>query len=134
MEWRWIQNRPRGNVIKMAEQDKRLDKAMNTLAKWRSVYAGWRLGTTSKNDGQYQYTKDLHEQLLLLRAEVSACFFLFLECGLTHEQVQERMIIEFEALSKAHEGKFPGYSADMDGIHMNVLEARDTMRRLGFPP
>lgn len=110
-----------------------LTDAMNKLAKWRSVYAGWRLGTRAKEDGESQYTRDLHEMILLLRAEVSALNFLIIEAGVSRERWEEVMLQEFTMLDKLQEQKFPGMSTSQAGVHMKMPEAAETMKRLGFP-
>lgn len=116
-----------------AANDRLVFEAANKLAKWRSVYAGWRLGTRAKSDGESQYTRDLHEQLLLLRAEVSALTWLVRDLGATHEQVQERMLTEYTELDKLQEQKFPGFRTEQGGVHMQFPDAADTMRSKGFP-
>lgn len=117
-------------------------EALEKLAKWRSVYAGWRLGTRLSNDGESKYTRDLHEQILILRADCSALAFLVRDAlvatgmseAAAHEKLQERMLQEVTELDRLQSLKFPGMSSTPDGISYKLPEARDTMTRLGFAP
>lgn len=107
--------------------------AADRLCKWRTVYAGWRLGTRSKEDGQSQYTRDLHEMLLLLRAEVSALTFAVRELALPEERLFELFLQEYTELDRLQSEKFPGFKSHQYGIDIDVAVARETMSRKGFP-
>jgi hypothetical protein len=52
-------------------------QALNRLAKWRAVLAGWQLGTRPKGDSECDAVRDQRELLLILRAEVNAISALF---------------------------------------------------------
>lgn len=65
----------------MKTLEERLLAALNKLAKWRSVFAGWQLGTRLKEDPECQAVKDHREVTILLRAEVSALLRSFLWIG-----------------------------------------------------
>lgn len=53
--------------------DERYLRAMNRLTKWRSVFAGWQLGTRAAfGDGELQAVKDHRETSILERVEVDA--------------------------------------------------------------
>ena len=60
-------------------------RAMNRLAKWRSVFAGWQLGTRQIGDPESDAVRDHREVTLLLRAEQSALVLLLIEKGIFTE-------------------------------------------------
>jgi hypothetical protein len=102
---------------------------LNRLAKWRSVFAGWQLGTRTKDDPESQAVRDHREVTILLRAEASALTRLLIDKGIfTIEEWNEQLGEEADALSKAYEEKFPGMEATDHGISMDVAKAQETMR------
>jgi len=116
------------------EAARRLDRALNRLAKWRAVYAGWQLGTRPKGDGEAQAVRDHREVTLMLRAEVTTLTGLLVRKGvLTEEELQVALAEEADQLSKDLEGKFPGMQATDDGIVLDPEIARTTMAEKGFP-
>lgn len=107
---------------------------LNKLAKWRNVYASWQLGTRLAGDGESKAVRDHRELTILLRAEVSALTGLLIKKGVISEEGFETALVsEAGQLDKNYEEKFPGFSTDQDGVHMQFPEAGDTMRRMGFP-
>lgn len=46
--------------------------ALNRLAKWRTVFAGWQLGTRARGDPESDAVRDHREATIMLRAEVNA--------------------------------------------------------------
>jgi hypothetical protein len=63
--------------------------ALNRVAKWRGVLAGWQLGTRAKGDPESDAVRDHREATILLRVEVTALTGLLLEKGLiTQEELQ----------------------------------------------
>jgi hypothetical protein len=56
-------------------------EALNKLAKWRSVFAGWQLGTRSEDDAECKAVRDHREVTIVLRAEVNAITGLLIEKG-----------------------------------------------------
>jgi hypothetical protein len=108
--------------------------ALNKLAKWRTVFASWQLGTRSDTDGECRAVKDHREVTILLRAEVTALTGLLIKKGLiTAEQLDAAVQDEAGMLDRDYENKFPGFSTSQSGIHMQNPEALETIRRLGFP-
>lgn len=55
-----------------SETRRRLEK----LGKWRSLFAGWQLGTRLDNDPECQAVRDHREVTMLLRTEVNAAGLL----------------------------------------------------------
>lgn len=108
--------------------------ALNKLAKWRNVFASWQLGTRLDNDGECRAVKDHRELSILMRAELSALTGLLIKKGVISQAGFEAALVsEAGQLDQDYERKFPGFSTDQDGVHMQLPEARETMRRLGFP-
>lgn len=105
------------------------------VTKWRSVFAGWQLGTRLADDPESKAVRNTAEVLILLRAEVNAIMQLLQEAGVaTAREFTEQVTLELEHLDKGYEGRFPGFSARSDGISMKIPEAVETMARMNFKP
>lgn len=108
--------------------------AMNRLAKWRTVFASWQLGSRLGDDGECRAVKDHREATILLRAEVSALTSLLAKKGVfTKEQLEAAIVDEVGLRNAEYEKLFPGFTVDDDGVHMKMPLARQTMHDLGFP-
>lgn len=95
--------------------------AIQRLAKWRSHFAGWLLGTRAKDDPQSQWVRDNTEKLLLLRAESSALMRILIDKGVcTAEEATLQVGMEAVALSNAFERQWPGVKASDDGLEYNI--------------
>jgi hypothetical protein len=115
-------------------------RVMNKLAKWRSVFAGWQLGTRLANDGETRALKHHRELSIFLRAEVTALTGLLIRKGVfTAEEFTEEIVAESVRLDADYEKLFPGFSTEFDeatgdeGVHMELPLAGETMRKLNFP-
>lgn len=107
--------------------------ALNKLTKWRSVFAGWQLGTRLMDDPESQAVRDHREVTLLLRAEVSALVFLLIEKGVfSGDEWERRLETEALELDKLLEKRFPGISTGPDGVHFDLPKAAETMK--GWKP
>lgn len=116
----------------MASRDLMLG-ALNRLAKWRQVFAGWHLGSTSGGEPGVQAMLDLREAVLLLRAELNAMTaVLIAKRAFSEEEWTAALTSEAVQLDKDLEKRFPGFRANDMGIAMDS-RAADTMKRLGFP-
>jgi hypothetical protein len=114
---------------------RRATRALEVLGKWRSVFAGWQLGTRNADDGPTRAVKHHRELSMMLRVEVNALTKLLLDKGIiTQVELTEAIGEEAEALSAAYAELFPGLTATEQGIHYDIERAGYTMRRLGFPP
>ncbi len=103
-------------------------KAVNRLAKWRSVFAGWQLGTRPKGDPECDAVRDHREATLLLRAEVNALLELCLAKGLfTADEWNLALGTEADHLSKEYEKRFLGMTATDIGIQYDA-RAAETMK------
>ncbi len=103
------------------------------LGKWRSVFAGWQLGTRAKSDPESQAVRDHRELTMALRAEVNALTAMLVDKGIcTPQQFGDRIQQEAEYLCHQYELRFPGFKATDSGMEMDVHIARDTMQ--GWKP
>jgi len=101
----------------------------NRVAKWRSVFAGWQLGTKPTSDAECMAVRDHREATILLRAEVSALVNLLESKGVFEPaeytaQVQE----ECRCLCDHYEKLFPGFKAIDDGMEVDTQIAAHTTR------
>ena len=110
----------------------RCHAAMNRVTKWRSVFAGWQLGTRSDTDPECKAVKDHREVTILLRVEMTAITRLLLDKGIiTQEDFTQACIDEAEMLNKDYERRFPGMQATDSGMRFDK-RAIETMR--GWKP
>jgi hypothetical protein len=110
-----------------------LDTALNILGKWRSVFAGWQLGTRTTDDPECQAVRDHREVTILLRAEVNALLNLLVKKGVfTAEEWEDALEPEALQLAKDYEAKFPGMRATIYGIQYDAALAAQTMK--GWKP
>ena len=107
--------------MSLVAAQRRGEAALNRVAKWRTVFAGWQLGTRANGDPESDAVRDTRELLILLRVELSALTSTLLDRGVIQ---QEHFLItiadEAEALSKSYEGRFPGATATDQGISFDI--------------
>lgn len=105
------------------------DRVLNRLCKWRSVFAGWQLGTRLDTDAESQAVRDHREVTMLMRAELNALTACLIEAGvITARAFTEQVIVEAEHLDKMFERKFPGMKATDAGISYDLPVAAETMK------
>lgn len=108
---------------------KLVDETINRVAKWRTVFTGWQLGTREKGDPEGDAVRDHRELTLLLRIEVQALTALMIKKGVFSEREFGLQVIEeAEFFDKQLEKRFPGFRATDDGMQMTMPEAAETMR------
>jgi len=108
---------------------------LEKLCKWRKFFASWQLGTRSDSDGESKAVRHHREATILLRAELTALTGLLIAKGvITQAEFQDSLEREAAQLDRDYSAAFPGWSSTPDGLSMEMPEALDTMRRLGFPP
>jgi hypothetical protein len=106
-----------------------LVRALNRLAKWRQVFAGWQLGTRLQTDAECQAVRDHREVTIFLRAENNALLKLMLDKGVfTLEEYQAQLEQQAEHLNKKFEEKFPGMKATDYGIEYETAKSAETMK------
>ncbi len=104
---------------------------LNRLVKWRSVFAGWQLGTRPDSDPECQAVRDHREVTILLRAEVTALTGLLIERGVVNaDDFMGAVGVEADRLSADYAQRFRGMEATDDGIAMNVavMQEHGTMK------
>jgi hypothetical protein len=103
--------------------------ALQRLAKWRTVFTGWQLGTRADTDPQAQAVRDHREATIMLRAEVTALVYLMVEKDVfTHEEFVRQIGDEAEHLMRAFEKLFPGFKAADYGMDIDVVKAAETTK------
>lgn len=107
---------------------------LERLAKWRTVFTGWIIGTASKEMPGVRGVVDLMERTIILRAEISALTTMLRNKGVfTHAEFVTALEAEAAQLDSDFARLFPGYTATDHGINIDVKTARETNARLGFP-
>ncbi len=107
-------------------------RVANRVAKWRSVFAGWQLGTRLADDPESRAVRDQREVLIMLRAEVNAMTALLIEAGvMTTRTFTEQLILELEHLDAEYARRFPGMTSTDEGIAYQLPLAAETMK--GWP-
>jgi hypothetical protein len=98
------------------------------LGKWRSVFAGWQLGTRPNADPECAAVRDHRELSMALRADANALAALLIAKGVfTAEEFTTQLQDEAQYLCREYERRFPGFKAADYGMDINVAIARDTM-------
>lgn len=108
-------------------------KPLEALAKWRRVFMQWQLGARGKGDPEGDAVVNHYEMTILMRAELNAFCGLMIQKGVfTALEFTAQCEVEAEYLTKAYEGKFPGFSAAETGITLQAPHAMPTAERIGF--
>lgn len=103
--------------------------ATQRLAKWRTLFAGWQLGTRAKGDPEGDAVRDHREVTILLRAEMNALLGLLVAKGvITFEEFAVALEREADLLSADYAKRFPGIRAADHGLEFVPHIAADTMR------
>lgn len=111
------------------ELSAKLSKAMNKLAKWRTVFAGWQLGTRADTDPECQAVRDHREVTMFLRVEQNALAGLLVRNGvISLKDYQEAIIIEADLLDGDYERRFPGFKTTQDGLQIDAVKAAETTK------
>lgn len=124
-----------GEVIMADEPMTKATAALNKLCKWRSVLAGWHMGTRSMNEPGTKAMRDFIEKLLVLRAEQTALIDLLLAKKVfTRQEIEDSIVQEARLLDEAYARAFPGFRTTAHGVDIDLDLAQATMKDLGFPP
>lgn len=105
----------------------RYQDALNRVTKWRTVFAGWQLGTRAKGDPECDAVRDHREVTMILRIETTAISKLLIDKGIF--TMDEYMKAVADLLNKDYEQRFPGFHATDIGLTMDVGLAAETTRR-----
>jgi hypothetical protein len=104
-------------------------KALQKLAKWRQVFAGWQLGTRPIGDPECDAVRDHREVTILMRAELNALTRILVDRGvITESNFTAALEREAGYLEQDFQRRFPGIKATDYGIEYNLPEARETMK------
>lgn len=105
------------------------ERALNRVAKWRTLLTGWQLGTRPKGDPEGDAVRDHREATLILRVETNAVIALLLETGrITREAFVRQLEIEADLVSMGLEARFPGVKATDEGLEMDLARTQEWMR------
>lgn len=92
-----------------------LHRVLNKVAKWRSLFAGWQLGTRSETDPEAQAVRDHRELSMMVRIEVNALLDLMIKKGVFTEQ---EWIDALEAEAQHYDR-----AASAAGLHIDLIKA-----------
>lgn len=110
-------------------------RAVHILSRWRTLFAGWQLGTRPDTDAEAAAVRDHREATLLHRAELSALTTLLLDkATFTQHEFLAAMEREATLLNMALADQFPGVTARMDGLHMEPKTVTKWMRERHWKP
>lgn len=110
-------------------------RSLNRLAKWRTFFAGWQLGTRATGDPECAAVRDMREILLLLRVENNALVALLTSKGVFTEAEWGRQLeLEAKHMNRTLEAQYAGFSATDEGLQMELPAASETMKRMNFKP
>lgn len=102
---------------------------LQKLIKWRGVFAGWQLGTRSKDDPECQAVRDHRELTILLRAEVNALTGLLLRKKVfTAQEFDTQLGLEAANLDASYEERFPGFQTTLTGLTVDPVKAMETTK------
>jgi hypothetical protein len=95
--------------------------ALNKLAKWRSIFAGWQLGTRQSGDSECDAVRDHREVTMFLRADTNSLLALLVKKGVfTEQEWLEALHAEAVQLDKDYESKFPGAKSTSYGMEFDI--------------
>jgi hypothetical protein len=109
---------------------------LNKLCKWRTVLAGWHLGTKTVDEPGVAAMRDLMDKWLVMRVENSALAVLLFRKGVfTAEEYTKQINAEAMVLDNRMELAFPGFRAVSEGVEVYDVElANKTVKDKHFPP
>jgi hypothetical protein len=112
----------------------RYERALNRVAKWRSILAGRIVGTRPDNDPETQGIRDMLDKLVILRVEVTTLTRLLLEKRVfTAEEFFIAGAEEADAINKMYADEWPGITAEDYGIDIKLPEGAATLARKSRP-
>ena len=111
------------------EAQSRMVAALKRLTKWRTIFAGWQLGSRPDDDPECQAVRDHRDETLVLRAQVTALTALLLQHGVfTVEELADQTTTEADALNAALSVRFPGVETFDSGLTIDLGQAREWMK------
>ena len=76
-----------------------LHRTLNKLAKWRTLFAGWQLGTRPDSDPECQAVRDHRDLSLMARIDINALLALLIRKGVFTEQEWIDALPSFERMA-----------------------------------
>ncbi len=102
---------------------------LNRACKFRTVFAGWQLGSRSDTDPECQAVRDHRDLSTVLRVESSAISALLIKKGIfTAEELRNAIQEEAEILCHKYEKRFPGFTATDYGLVIDPKLAAETTK------
>lgn len=109
--------------------------ALETVTKWRRAFMNWQLGDKPRDDPEACAVVEHREVTIMLRVESSALANLLVKKGVfTVDEFEAQLAVEAMHLSKMLEKAFPGYSAHIDGLHVDPSTGSSTFAILHRTP
>lgn len=109
--------------------------ALNRLAKWRTIFVGWQLGTRPKGDPEADAVRDHREATLMQRADINALLGLLVKKGVfTEDEWFQALITECEMSQQQLEQRFPGVKATDVGLTIDAEEVTAKGTFKGWKP
>ena len=106
--------------------------ALNRLAKWRAILAGWQVGSKAKGEPACDAVRDHRQETLTLRAELSAVVAVLIARGIIAEaDFLEALDVAANQCNEALEKRFPGVKTTEAGIELDRDLAKPWMSK--FP-
>ncbi len=103
--------------------------ALNRVCKWRRVFTGKMFGSGTEDDPLIVGSNDLQEARLIIRVEMTSITGLLLRAGVfTQGELNEAIREEADLLNADYAKRFPGFTAENDGMHMEPVLAMETMK------
>lgn len=107
---------------------------LERLGKWRTLLAGWQLGTRVKGDPECDAIRDHREATLMLRVELSAVTALLIKKGVfTVEEFAAQIETEAYLDDQLMMQKFPGWESTDQGLAVVDIEKANQLMR-GWKP
>jgi hypothetical protein len=108
---------------------------LNRVAKWRTLFAGWQLGTRAKGDPEGDAVRDHREATIVLRAEVTALTGMLIGKGVfTAAELAEAVDLEAALLSDDFSARFPGVTATDYGLDLDLAKIGNAGWMRGWKP
>lgn len=112
----------------MTNQHTKTLAALNRAAKWRTLLAGWQLGTRSDVDPECAAVRDHRDATTMLRIESTAIAALLIDKGVITENEWDVMLERAAAQYETDmEARFPGVHATDLGLSFDA-RATEWMR------
>jgi hypothetical protein len=115
-------------------QASRTERALQRLTRWKTLLAGWQLGTRTLEDPVAAAVRDHREQTLLTKNTADALTQALIDKGvLTEDEFVAAQEKAANRQCEAYERRFPGVSATETGLNIDVNRVHEWMRPPNWP-